>query len=124
MLNRAFAIPYINLIYWERNMSYKKATNLLPAELLRMVQQYVDGELIYIPRLDANRRDWGQDTSTRCELSARNALIYADHCAGMSTGQLAGKYFLSEKSIQRIVRQARHSAAHELCAPDESSGRV
>lgn len=105
-------------------MSYKKATNLLPAELLRMVQQYVDGELIYIPRLDANRRDWGQDTSTRCELSARNALIYADHCAGMSTGQLAGKYFLSEKSIQRIVRQARHSAAPELCAPDESSGRV
>ena len=54
-------------------MSYKKATNLLPDELLREVQQYVDGELIYIPRLDANRRDWGQDTSTRGELAAQRA---------------------------------------------------
>lgn len=92
-------------------MSYKKATNLLPDELLRKVQQYVDGELIYIPRLDANRHDWGQDTSTRRELAARNALIYADHRAGMSTGQLADKYYLSEKSIQRILRQMKRAAA-------------
>ena len=91
-------------------MSYKKATNLLPDELLRKVQQYVDGELIYIPRLDANRRDWGQDTSTRRELAARNALIYADHRAGLSARQLADKYCLSEKSIQRILRQMKRAA--------------
>lgn len=94
-------------------MSYKKATNLLPDELLRKVQQYVDGELIYIPRLDAHRCDWGQDTSTRRELAARNALILADHRAGMNTRQLAEKYFLSEKSIQRILRQLRRSAADD-----------
>ena len=98
-------------------MSYKKATNLLPDELLREVQQYVDGELIYIPRLDANRRDWGQDTSTRGELAARNALIHADYLYGMSARELADKYFLTEKSIQRILRQMKRRSA----ADDENS---
>lgn len=98
-------------------MSYRKATNLLPDELLREVQQYVDGELIYIPRLDANRRDWGQDTSTRGELAARNALIHADYLAGMSARELADKYFLTEKSIQRILRQMKRRSA----ADDENS---
>ena len=98
-------------------MSYKKATNLLPDELLREVQQYVDGELIYIPRLDANRRDWGQDTSTRGELAARNALINADYLSGMSARELADKYFLTEKSIQRILRQMKRRSA----ADDENS---
>ena len=98
-------------------MSYKKATNLLPDELLREVQQYVDGELIYIPRLDANRRDWGQDTSTRGELAARTALIHADYLSGMSARELADKYFLTEKSIQRILRQMKRRSA----ADDEKS---
>ena len=98
-------------------MSYKKATNLLPDELLREVQQYVDGELIYIPRLDANRRDWGQDTSTRGELAARNALIHADYLSGMSARELADKYFLTEKSLQRILRQMKRRSA----ADDEKS---
>lgn len=100
-------------------MSYKKATNLLPDELLRKVQQYVDGELIYIPRLDAHRRGWGQGTSTRRELAARNALIYADYLSGMSAHQLAERYFLSEKSIQRILRQMKRRAA-ELSGADDA----
>ena len=40
-------------------MSYKKADELLPAELVRQIQQYVDGTSIYIPRREENRQHWG-----------------------------------------------------------------
>lgn len=31
-------------------MSYQKADHILPPELLKKVQEYIDGELIYIPK--------------------------------------------------------------------------
>ncbi len=40
-------------------MSYKKADKILPKELLEIIQQYVEGESIYIPRKTENRRSWG-----------------------------------------------------------------
>ncbi|MBS6679385.1 MAG: hypothetical protein KH330_16900 [Clostridiales bacterium] len=41
-------------------MSYKKAAHVLPEELLRKVQEYVDGEFIYIPRASDNKKGWGE----------------------------------------------------------------
>lgn len=84
-------------------MSYKKATDVLPQELLEKIQQYIDGEFIYIPRITENKREWGTTTSTRQELQDRNARIYADYLAGVHMEALAEKYFLSLKSIQRII---------------------
>ncbi len=37
-------------------MSYKKALDILPEELINIIQHYVDGEYIYIPRKECNRR--------------------------------------------------------------------
>jgi len=88
-------------------MSYKKATNILPKELLERVQEYIDGEFLYIPRISDNKKDWGAATTTRQELRERNARIYADYLAGCEMEVLAEKYFLSLKSIQRITRQLK-----------------
>jgi len=88
-------------------MSYKKATNILPKELLERVQEYVDGEFLYIPRISDNKKDWGAATTTRQELRERNARIYADYLTGCEMEVLAEKYFLSLKSIQRITRQLK-----------------
>lgn len=41
-------------------MSYIKAAHVLPQELIAMIQEYVDGEFIYIPRIPANKRGWGE----------------------------------------------------------------
>lgn len=89
-------------------MSYKKAEDILPPELLRQVQRYVDGEFIYIPRISDHKKDWGTETSTREELRVRNQTIYAEYCAGSRVDALAEKHFLSVKSIQRIVRQMKN----------------
>lgn len=84
-------------------MSYKRAEDILPEEIIELIHNYVDGEYIYIPRKDNNRREWGERTNIRRELDARNQQIYADYQQGHKIMELAKKYFLSEKSIQRII---------------------
>jgi Mor family transcriptional regulator len=88
-------------------MSYKQARNILPAELLAWVQKYVDGEFIYIPRKLSNKKEWGSRTSARKDFIHRNMQIYQDYQAGYKSGYLSQKYFLSLKSIQRIIRQEK-----------------
>ncbi|WP_238933435.1 CD3324 family protein [Brevibacillus choshinensis] len=73
-----------------------------------MVQEYVDGEFIYIPRKSGNKKEWGSNTSTRIELQQRNMQIYEDYLAGNSQQELSDKYFLSLKSMQRIIREQRN----------------
>ncbi|MDM5249124.1 MULTISPECIES: CD3324 family protein [unclassified Lysinibacillus] len=84
-------------------MSYKKAKHILPAELVELIQKYVDGEYIYIPRREDNKKSWGSSTSTRKELDLRNSNIYNDYLSGLDMATLGGKYYLSSKSIQRII---------------------
>lgn len=90
-------------------MSYKKATHVLPQDLLLKVQEYIDGEFLYIPRVADNKKGWGETTSTRQELQDRNKHIYEDYLSGINMETLAEKYFLSLKSIQRIVGQLKNS---------------
>lgn len=84
-------------------MSYRKAEEILPRELIEVIQQYVDGENIYIPRKLEHRKR----TQARQELDARNSAICREHREGASVPRLSQKYYLTEKSIQRIIRQYR-----------------
>lgn len=54
-------------------MSYRKATHILPQELLEQIQEYVDGEFLYIPRI--SKKNWGTATPVRQELRERNTRI-------------------------------------------------
>lgn len=86
-------------------MSYVKAIDVLPNEILELIQNYVDGEYIYIPRKEDNKKSWGESTDYRKEIEKRNSMIYQEYKTGVKIKNLAEKYFLSEKSIQRIVLQ-------------------
>ncbi len=88
-------------------MSYIKAEHILPAEVIALVQTYIDGECIYIPRKSGNKKKWGTKTTTREELGFRDTRIYQDYLSGHRSESLAEKYFLSQKSIQRILRQEK-----------------
>lgn len=91
-------------------MSYRSAEQILPAEIIELIQQYVDGENIYIPRKTENRKKWGEETRIKQELNIRNQKIFQEYLGGVKIADLAVRYFLSEKSIQRIVYQAKKSA--------------
>ena len=88
-------------------MSYIKADRILPRELVEMIQQYVEGENIYIPRKLENRCSWGTKTGIRQEIARRNALLFKEYLDGTGTAALADKYCLSVKSVQRIILQER-----------------
>ena len=85
-------------------MSYIKAEEILPEELIRQIQEYVDGVYLYIPRKPGTRHHWGQETGYRAELKARNDRIRREYAAGTSVMALSQKYHLSEKSIRRILQ--------------------
>ena len=85
-------------------MSYIKAEEILPEELIRQIQEYADGVYVYIPRKLGTRRAWGQETSYKSELKARNEQIRRDYASGAQITALSRKYHLSEKSIRRILQ--------------------
>ena len=86
-------------------MSYIKAEEILPEELIQRIQEYADGVYIYIPRKPGTRHEWGQKTGYKAELKARNDHIRGDYVAGESVVLLSRKYHLSEKSIRRILQK-------------------
>lgn len=88
-------------------MRYKNAGDILPEELLTEIQRYVDGVCLYIPRKEQSKRSWGALTATKSELEARNQRIFKDYESGVPTRELAEKYYLSVKSIQRIIHKKR-----------------
>ena len=94
-------------------MRYKNATQHLPKELLEQVQKYADGEFLYIPRIKGAKKEWGAKTATRRELKARNERIYKEYLSGERADTLSRRYFLSIKSIQRIVASQRREHADD-----------
>lgn len=88
-------------------MDYQNLTDLLPKELIEQLQKYVEGKVIYVPKKQINKKHWGENTDTRQVLASRNCQICLDRQNGMTIKQLSEKFFLTEKSIQRILRQEK-----------------
>jgi len=88
-------------------MRYVNAQGVLPEDVLALVQKYLDGAYLYIPRKATNRKQWGESTQTKQETQTRNDRIYAEYKAGKKAATLAEEYYLSDKSIQRIITLGR-----------------
>lgn len=88
-------------------MNYISAKDVLPMEIIKQIQCYVDGQIIYIPKSEPKKKGRKVDTLAKGELSIRNTNIYMEYISGISIKQLSQKYFLVEKSIQRIIRQEK-----------------
>lgn len=84
-------------------MGYLKAEKVLPEELLNAIQEYVDGAYIYIPRLGANKKAWGELKNSKEKLARRNAEIARAYRAGRSVADLAASYYLSDKTIYKVL---------------------
>lgn len=89
-------------------MSYANARDIFPEDILKIIQRYVDGEYIYIPKKEDNKIAWGELTKSKEELQARNKRIYEDYLSGISIQRLSEIYYLSPKTIQRIISQKKN----------------
>jgi len=86
-------------------MKYKNAAKILPPEMIEQLQQYVQGEYLYIPIKE--REVHNNITDYALEVSKRDEHIYTNHLQGVSNAELAHKYALSESSIRRIISKER-----------------
>lgn len=83
-------------------MNYKKGTEVLPAYLLKEVQKYIEGTLVYIPK-NSQRVGWGSSNGSRSVLEERNKKILELFKGGLTISEIAEIYYLGEESIKKIV---------------------
>ena len=56
-------------------MKYVKAIDVLPQEIIEIIQNYVDGEYLYIPRKNDNKKSWGEKSGIKNILKEMNQLL-------------------------------------------------
>jgi Mor family transcriptional regulator len=81
--------------------NYINAKKVLPDELVKEIQKYVNGQYLYIPQ--STRQQWGQNSGIREELKNRNSDIHQRYLEGIPIHTLAEIYNLSQERIRGII---------------------
>ncbi|AKG34623.1 CD3324 family protein [Paenibacillus durus] len=84
-------------------MKYLKADEILPKELLKEIQRYVEGGILYIPKCHGPRKKWGENSGGAAYYRARNEEIRDRFHHGISITRLSELYGLSLETIRKIV---------------------
>lgn len=92
--------------------SYMKAELTLPPELLIEIQKYVQGTLIYIPRLPEKKLGWGHKNGARLLLDERDQAIRLAKSTGRTIDELADEYALSADAIRKILYRRKSASSH------------
>lgn len=87
-------------------MKYKNAAEILPPGLLREVQCYIEGEILYIPKSNS-KQEWGAVSGSKNFYIERNYQIRELFHNGKSIEELAGKFGVSNSTIKKVVYQKR-----------------
>ena len=83
-------------------MNYKKGADVLPARLLKEIQEYVEGSLVYIPKR-SGKAGWGYVSGAREAIDVRNRKIMNSFEQGETIESLATRFHLGEDTIKKIV---------------------
>ncbi|MCI8373055.1 MAG: hypothetical protein HFI75_11820 [Lachnospiraceae bacterium] len=83
-------------------MKYENGKDIFPQQLLKQIQKYAAGKLVYIPA-EESRKVWGEKTGSRKLLLKRNYDIRLKFRNGVTIEQLADEYCLSYETVKKIV---------------------
>ena len=83
-------------------MKYINAAEILPEKLLKELQNYIDGEVLYIPKASA-RKEWGAASGSRLFYQERNREIQRLFKEGYSMDMLVEQYGLAYSTIKKII---------------------
>ena len=83
-------------------MKYLNAAEILPEHLLKELQMYVDGEILYIPKT-SSKKEWGAANGSRKFYQERNKEIQRLFQLGSSVDALANQFGLAYSTIKKIV---------------------
>jgi len=84
-------------------MKYRNASEILPDDLLKELQKYAPGEILYVPS-DKGRKKWGADTGARQFYEQRNEEIRHKYFAlKITIDTLCREYNLSDETVRKII---------------------
>lgn len=84
-------------------MKYRNASEILPDALLKEIQKYTSGEVIYIPS-DSKRKEWGVGSGAKIFYEQRNEEIRFKYFQQkIKIEALSEEYNLSEETIRKII---------------------
>lgn len=84
-------------------MKYINAKNVLPDCLIKELQEYTQGNYIYIPVKEGQHKDWGETTGNKLVIAKRNEKIISLYQNGSTVEELSEKYYLSIHAIRKIL---------------------
>lgn len=96
-------------------MKYENASDVIPEKLLKEIQKYAAGKLLYIPTGE-EKKAWGEMSGYRDQLQRRNIMIRNKYANGVTVSELADEYFLSLDSIKKIIYSKKNDR-HYTYAP-------
>lgn len=83
-------------------MKYINAAEILPERLLKELQTYIDGEVVYIPK-SSIKKEWGAVNGSRTFYQERNREIRKLYREGSSIDMLMKRYGLAYSTIKKII---------------------
>ena len=83
-------------------MKYVNAAEILPERLLRELQSYIDGDVLYVPKYSSKKK-WGTVSGSRIFYGERNREIQRLYREGCSMEALSEKYGLAHSTIRKII---------------------
>lgn len=83
-------------------MKYINAADVLPEELLKEVQAYVKGDLLYVPN-DNEQKRWGEKSGSRTYYLKRNNEMKKKYKDGKSISEISDLYGLAFDTVKKIL---------------------
>ena len=83
-------------------MKYINAAEILPEKLLRELQTYIEGDVLYIPKA-STKKEWGTVSGSRAFYRERNREIQRLYKDGYSLNALSKQYNLACSTIRKII---------------------
>ena len=83
-------------------MKYINAAEILPEKLLKELQTYIEGEVLYIPKT-STKKQWGSLNVSRLFYLERKKEIQRLYKEGHSIDVLAKRYGLAYSTIKKII---------------------
>ena len=83
-------------------MRYINAADVLPEKLLKEVQAYVKGDLLYVPNNNIQKR-WGEKSGSRTYYLKRNKEMKNKYKDGKSISEISDLYGLAFDTVKKIL---------------------
>lgn len=90
-------------------MKYVNAKDILPEDMLKQLQTYAAGTLLYVPK-EGEEKSWGEASGYRTYLLKRNRMILNFFQYGVSLDEIADVFGLSKETVKKIVYNRKRRA--------------